>query len=225
MSGYVGGMSLRISVFTLACTLASTAPAQSAQATLNHAVTTYKEAETIQAHFQQTLTNPLTGTTHTTQGELFRHHPNLLAVIFSPPLTDRIVVDGTSLWLYLPSSAPGQVVKTAANKASKMLLDPMGQILSLQSDRYTLSDAGKAAVSGHTTHAISLTAKNGDTPFNKATVWVDDSTGTVRQIETTEPSGLTRHILITHLTTNRPIPRSTFIFTPPANTRIVDETP
>ena len=226
MSGYVDYMSSRITALFLVCSVAGVAHAQSAQAILSRAVTAYKGAETIQAHFQQTLANPLTGTTNTTQGELFRRRPNLLAIVFSAPLTDRIVEDGTSLWLYLPSSVPGQVIKMAANKADGMLLDPLGQILSLPSSyQYTLTDAGTAAVGGRATHAITLTPKNDGTLFTKATLWVDDTTGTVRQIETTEPSGLTRRIVITHVTTNRPIPHSTFTFTPPANAHVVDRTP
>jgi outer membrane lipoprotein carrier protein len=222
MSVYAGYMTRIITLF-LVCTVAGIAHAQSPQATLSRAITAYKNAETIQAHFHQTLTNPLTGSKSTTQGELFRRRPNLLAIVFSPPLTDRIIADGTSLWVYLPSSAPGQVIKMAANTAGAVLLDPLGQILSLPSDQYTLTDAGKTTVDSHATHAIKLITKGERQLFTQAIMWVDDTTGTVRQIETSEPSGLTRRIMITQLTTNRPLPHSTFTFTPPANARVIDE--
>jgi len=44
----------------------------------------------------------------------------------------------------------------------------------------------------------------------------------VRQLESTEPSGLVRKITVTRFRTNVTIPRSTFQFTPPANVRVID---
>ncbi len=193
-----------------------------AQATLAHAVAIYTTAETIRANFEQTLTNTLTGTISNARGELFRRRPNLFAIVFADPPADRIVADGRTLWVYLPSSAPKQVLKSVANTANE-LLDPLGQLLSAPLDRYTVAGAGIATVNGHPTHAVVITPKQRDSSaFTTATVWIEDSSGIVRQIEMTESSGLTRRLVITKFTRNGTIPRSTFIFTPPSGTRVVD---
>jgi outer membrane lipoprotein carrier protein len=199
------------------------ASGQEAKATFARAVATYKDAETISAQFEQTLTNALTGTTTTAGGELFRRRPNLFAIVFAKPLTDRIVGDGTSVWVYLPSSVPGQVIKTPIGKHGEGTpLDPLGEILAAPPDRYIVGDAGKAMIDKHATHMASLVPKRDSSVFNKATLWVDDHDGVVRQVETVEPSGITRRIVITKFVVNSSLPRSTFTFVVPPKVRVVE---
>lgn len=202
---------------------AGTLGAQGPNATLQRAVTAYKSATTISARFDQTVSNPLTDRTLSTSGELMRQRPNLLSISFNGTNPDRIVADGSNLWVYLPSSAPGQVIKVPASAGQRgMLVDPMGQILSAPMNSYAIADAGTATIAGRATHAITLTPKSREALFAKATLWIDDSDGLVRQLESTEPSGLIRKITVTRFRTNVAIPRSTFEFIPPRNTRVID---
>ncbi len=198
---------------------AQTAP--SPKAILARAAAAYQGAKTIRASFEQTITNTLTGTTNTARGELFRQHPHLLALVFSDPPEDRIIADGTSLWVYLPSSAPGQVIKSPAGAAQGGVPDPIGNILSASSGDYHVTSAGMATIAGHATHAVSITPTKAMT-FTKATVWIDDTNDVMRQVEVTEPSGLVRRVVITKFTTNVSIPRRTFTFTPPAKARVIE---
>jgi outer membrane lipoprotein carrier protein len=197
--------------------------AQRPEATLQRAVTAYRAAETISARFDQTVSNPLTDRVLSTSGELMRQSPNFLSITFSGSNPDRIVSDGSTLWVYLPSSAPGQVIKIpAAVGKTGLLVDPMGQILSAPVTSYTISDAGSATIRGRATHAITLVPRSRTALFTKATLWIDDSNGLVRQLESTEPGGLVRRITVTRFRTNVAIPRSTFRFAPPPNVRIID---
>lgn len=210
--------------FALCSALAAVpAHAQGADATLARAVAAYKSAETVTIRFDQTVTNPLTDRSMTSHGELVRKRPNLLSIVFSSPASDRIVADGSSLWLYLPSTAPGQVMRLPATGQNGMLLDPLGQILSAPAGTYVVTDAGTTKVGGRATHAITLTPRSEQHAlFTRATVWVDDANDVVRQVEATEPSGLVRRVTITQFRTNAPAPRSLFRFTPPPNVRVVD---
>jgi outer membrane lipoprotein carrier protein len=211
-----------VSVVTTLC-FAGALAAQRPDATLQRAMAAYKNAESISARFDQTVTNPLTDRALNSSGELLRRQPNLLSISFSGTNPDRIVADGTSLWIYVPSSAPGQVIKLPATiGTSGMLIDPMGQILSAPTDSYSMTDAGAASIGGRATHAVTLTPKSRSALFTKATLWIDDSDGLVRQLESTEPSGLVRKITITSFKTNVTIPRSSFQFTPPAGIRVID---
>jgi len=210
-----------LSLVTLLCTTAL--GAQQPEATLKRAITAYNGAASISVQFNQTVTNPLTSRALSTSGELVRKPPNLLSISFNGKDPDRIVSDGSELWVYLPSTAPGQVIKIpAAAGESGMLIDPMGQILSAPAGSYTITDAGTAKIRGRATHAITLAPKSSSSLFNSATLWVDDSTGLVWQLESTEPSGLVRKITVTQFRTNVAVPRSTFQFTPPANVRVID---
>jgi outer membrane lipoprotein carrier protein len=219
-------ISLRFSILSLVPALALAAaslPAQKPEITFERAMSAYKDAATITARFDQTVTNPLTERALSTSGELNRQKPNLLSISFSGADPDRIVADGSSLWVYLPSSAPGQVIRMPAAAAeSGMLVDPMGQILSAPAGTYDIADEGAASVGGRPTHAIMLTPRSRNALFTRATLWIDDSNGLVRKLESTEPSGLVRKITVKSVRTNVAIPRSTFRFTPPANVRVID---
>jgi outer membrane lipoprotein carrier protein len=201
----------------------ATLNAQQPAVTLQRAIAAYKGAESISVRFDQIVTNPLTDRTLATSGELMRKRPNLLSISFAGADPDHIVADGSTLWVYLPSSAPGQVIKIpAAAGESGLLVDPMGQILSAPIDSYVITDAGSLTIGGRATHAVTLVPKSRAALFTRATLWIDDSDGLVRQLESTEPSGLVRRITVTQFRTNVAIPRSTFQFTPPPRTRVID---
>jgi outer membrane lipoprotein carrier protein len=209
--------------------VATPAAAQSAhrrapedQAPLTRAMQRYRDARSVIVAFTQTVTNPLTQRTMSSRGELRRKRPNLLSIAFTSPASDRIVADGSSLWVYLPSSAPGQVLKFPAAGAQGILLDPLGQILSTPLEQYTVTSEGAATVSGHATHAFTLVPRAAHALFTRATVWVEDS-GLVRQLEATEPSGLVRRIDVTSFRTDVAVPASAFRFTPPDGVRVVDQ--
>jgi outer membrane lipoprotein carrier protein len=198
-----------------------TASAQSADAVLERAVATYSTLNSVRVEFRQTLTNPLTGNKAATTGVLLRKKPNLLNISFDNG--DRIVADGTNLWLYLPSSVPGQVIRTPVKASSSATFDPAGELLVSPRTRYSAASAGTAVVGDRNAHIVVLTPKAADVPFTKARLWVDDADGTVRQFEVTDANGLERFITITKLASNPNIARKEFSFTPPAGVKVVDQ--
>ena len=98
--------------------VAADANAQSATAVMERASKRYADMTSMSADFRQTITNPLTGTSAASRGTLLRKDPNLLSITFSDPRGDRIVSDGTNLWVYLPSSAPGRPVCAAITRSA-----------------------------------------------------------------------------------------------------------
>jgi outer membrane lipoprotein carrier protein len=213
-------MMKRIVILTAAL-LPFSARAQSADATLDRAVSVYSRMSSIRAEFKQTLTNPLTGSTAATTGTLLRRNPNLLSISFTNG--DRIVADGANLWLYLPSSVPGQVIRQSSRAAATATFDPAGEFLISPHARYRASAAGSASVGGRAAHVLILAPKSRNAPFTKAKLWVDDSDNSVRRFELTDANGLTRLIEITRLTVNPTLPRSAFSFKPPAGVRVVTQ--
>lgn len=211
-------MTKRIALLAAAI-LPLAAGAQSADATLDRAASVYAGLRSVRAEFKQTLNNPLTGSTATTAGTILRRKPNLLSISFSNG--DRIVADGTSLWLYFPSSVPGQVIRQSSGAGMSAAFDPAGELLTAPHSRYTAANAGKSSVAGRAAHIIALTPKSASAPFAKVKLWVDDSDSSVRQFEITERNGLTRTISITRLTANAMLPRSAFSFSVPKGVRVV----
>lgn len=213
-------MRLVIAIAAIAAT-AGSAKAQSPEAVMDRAVSNYASMNTMRAEFKQTITNPITGTRSVSRGELLRRKPNLLAINFTDPAGDRIVADGKAVWVYLPSSTPGQVVRLTSGSKAAGTIDPGALFLSSPRTRYDMKSAGTEVVGGVQTSVVSLTPKASSAPFSHARVWVD-AAGATKQFEVTDVNGLTRFVVITRLIANPPIDKSAFSFTPPRNARILD---
>jgi Outer membrane lipoprotein-sorting protein len=207
----------------VALSIATTLNAQTPEATLQRASSAYLQMRTVRAEFDQAISNPLTGTNVVSHGVMLRKAPNLLSVNFTDPKGDRVVADGKSLWVYLPSSAPNQVMKLPANGKSTMALVEPGELfLSSPSSRYDITGNANAIVSGRRTNVITLVPKKPNGVFTRAKVWIDAQDNSIRQFEVVDANGLTRVVTITKLQANVAIPSSEFHFTPPKNARVLD---
>jgi outer membrane lipoprotein carrier protein len=190
---------------------------------LDRAVARWTKVKTARATFEQTIVNSLTGNTLTATGEYQQQRPGKLSVRFDNPATDRIVADGKQVWLYLPSSAPGQVIRSPLGADGTGTVDLSAQFLTAPRSRYNVTGAGTTTVSGRATHAFTLVPKvPKGAPFKTATVYIDDADATIRQFEVTEQSGLQRKVRLTSFRTNVPVDAKAFTFTPPPGVRIVE---
>jgi outer membrane lipoprotein carrier protein len=190
---------------------------------LDRAVAAWTKVRTARATFEQTIVNPLTGNTLHAAGEYQQQRPGKLSVRFDAPATDRIVADGKYVWLYLPSSAPGQVIRRPLSSAGTGTVDLSAQFLTAPRTRYTVTGAGALTVSGRPTHGYTLVPKSPDAAqFKKAVVYIDDADATIRQFTTTEANGLERTVRLVSVKTNVPVEASAFTFTVPEGTRVVD---
>ena len=218
-------MNLRLlSGFTTAFVIAAwPAPAQQRDL-LDRAVTTWAKVRTARATFEQTIANPLTGRTLVATGQYQQQRPGKLSVRFDDPATDRIVADGKHVWLYLPSSAPGQVIRSGQGGDGTGTVDLTAQFLTAPRTRYTVADAGKRTISGRATRGYTLVPKaQAGAAFRTATVFIDEADATIRQFAVTEQNGVTRTVRLTSFRTNVPVDAAAFVFTPPAGTRIVEQ--
>jgi outer membrane lipoprotein carrier protein len=195
--------------------------AQGADAVMDKAVAAYSRLNSMRAGFTQTLTNPLTGSTQTTSGVILRKKPNLLSISFDSG--DRVAADGSTLWVYLPSSTPGQVIRMPANGGSAGAIDPAGEFLDSPRTRFTVTSSGTATLGGRATHAVTLVPKRANPNFTSAKVWIDDNDSSIRQFDIETANGLKRHVVITSFTANPALSRSSFRFVVPKGARIVDQ--
>ncbi|MDQ6885896.1 MAG: outer membrane lipoprotein chaperone LolA [Gemmatimonadota bacterium] len=209
-------------VAALALVTAPLARAQSPEATLARASKAYMAIRSVRASFSQTITNPLTGSSASSAGEVLQRPPRRISVTFTQPAGDRIVADGKTLWIYLPSTNPGQVIRMSAGEGAAGAFDMVSELVRHPQDRYTVAPAGTADVQGHSTHAVTLTPRQSGGTIARATVWVDDDDALTRQFETTDASGVTRRIVITRLVINVAVPRNAFRFTPPTGVRVIE---
>src|SRR5438046_1452080 len=118
------------------------APRQDVDATITRAITAWSRVKTLRATFEQTLTNPITGSSMSSKGELQQRKPNKLAIHFTDPAGDRIVADGKHVWVFLQSATPGQVIRMSTTDVGAANTDLIGQFLSTPRSRYDVADAG-----------------------------------------------------------------------------------
>lgn len=197
------------------------ARAQSAAAILDRAVSAYARLNSMRAEFRQTLTNPLTGSSQTTSGVILRKKPNLLSITFDSG--DRVAADGSTLWVYLPSSVPGQVMRMPYTGENASTVDPAEQFLNAPRTRFNVTSSGSATVGGRATHAITLVPKRANAGFKSAKLWIDDTDSSIRQFDVETSNGLKRHVVITRFTPNPELSRSRFRFAVPKGAKVVDQ--
>src|SRR5687767_12265230 len=214
----------RFLVLTVAlAALASPAHAQTADAVIGKAVTAYKSVRTMRGTFEQTIRNPLTGTSMTARGDFQQRLPDRISILFTDPKGDRIVVDGAVAWLYLPSTNPGQVLKVPSD-AGGGSLNLAQRFLTSPAERFRMTSAGTATIGDRPTHAVHLVPMTPIPEFTQATVWVDDANGLIRQFEITEPSGLVRRVRMVDARVNAAVDAGAFTFTPPKGVKVIDQT-
>lgn len=222
----LGGRRMMIAVAALSVSASTNASAQrttDVEALVARAASTYKAARTATARFEQTLTNPLTGSKSVSRGVLQRQKPDRFNFEFTDPKGDRVVADGRALWVYTPSTAPKQVIKMPLAAAGGAMVDPGLQFFESPGSRFTIGDAGTARIDGAMTRVLTLTPKTSGAPFTRATVWLDPSDGTLRQFETVDGMGVVRRVLLQDLRVNVPVAARSFVFSPPAGVRVIDQ--
>ena len=195
----------------------------SVDATITRAQAAWAKVKTLRASFDQSITNPITGSEMASKGTLQQRKPNKLAIAFTQPAGDRIVADGKFVWVFLQSATPGQVVKLANTDVGAASTDLIGQFLSTPRSKYDASDAGTDKVNGRTARALVLTAKSGERlPFIRAKVWVDSADALIRQFESTDANGITRKVKITTMSPNASVQSDAFVFKVPSGVRVVE---
>jgi len=190
---------------------------------LDRASASFDTVRTLQADFIQIVENPMLGDPDTTRGTLFQRRPNYFAMRFSEPKNDRIVADGRRLWLYTPSTTPGQVIRTTIPGTGTTGPNLIGQFVEHPRARYDAAYERADSLPDGPVDVIALTPRAKDLLYSAAIVWISKQDGLVRRIDLVETSGQHRTIALQHLSVNRAIAAREFRFSPTSGVRVVDQ--
>src|SRR5437879_1118280 len=189
---------------------------------LDRASQTYQSISTLSADFVQIVENPLVGAPDTTRGKLYQMRPSRFAMRFAAPKGDRIVADGRYLWLYTPSTTPGQVIRAkipAVGTTGPHLTCQCGEQPRARSRaRYRRA----ASLPEGMVDGVALVPTRDDQPYSAAVIWVGRADGLVRRLEITEASGQLRTVTLSHLKVNAGVPGREFTFSPPSGVQVVE---
>ncbi len=206
----------------LALAAAGPAQAQRADSIIERTSTAYRQLHSLSADFDQVISNEMIGT-FKSRGALAQSGPSRLSMRFTDPAGEAIVIDGTSIWIYTPTTAPGQVLRAPIARAAGYGVNLLGWLLDRPAERYTVRYLRADTVSGAAVDVLGLTPAVEGLPFTSAILWLARSDGLPRRIEVTEPSGNHRTLTLSKLRTNTTLPDNTFTFTPPKGVKVIDQ--
>jgi outer membrane lipoprotein carrier protein len=190
---------------------------------LDHASAVYQAISTLSADFVQIVENPLVGAPDTTRGRFYQMRPSRFAMRFAIPKGDRIVADGRYLWLYTPSTTPGQVIRSKIPDVGTTGPNLIGQFVERPRERYRASSLRADSLPDGMADVIALVPRQDDQPYTEAVIWVGRADGLVRRLEITETSGQLRSVMLTRIRVNAGAPGREFTFSPPSGVQVVDQ--
>ena len=214
----------RAATALLLCSLHLAAPlqAQRADSIIERTSTTYRQLRSLTADFDQVISNEMIGT-YKSRGTLAQAGAARLSMRFTDPAGEAIVIDGTSIWVYTPTTAPGQVVRAPVARAAGYGANRRAWLLDRPSERYRVTLLRGDIVAGTPVDVLRLMPAVEGLPFTSATLWLARSDGLPRRIEVTEPSGNRRTLTLSKLQTDVALPPGTFTFTPPKGVKVIDQ--
>jgi outer membrane lipoprotein carrier protein len=211
---------------TTAAAPSTASQAAAAEAAYDRVAKAWSAQRSLEAKFEQRITNSLLGKTMTSRGLFQQQRPNKVAITFTDPTGDRIVGDGKSLWVYLPSSAPGQVLKLPANADGAIVADLLGQLLEAPKKSFAITGGEPATIEGRATRRVQLVPRSpGSVPFQKATLWLDDKEPRPIRVQVLDEQGIDRTITLTTWTPDAKLAANTFTFSPPKGVKVLTKMP
>jgi outer membrane lipoprotein carrier protein len=197
--------------------------AQDAAAIVGRSSRVYRSLSSLSADFVQVIDNPMIDSA-TSKGTLVQAGQDKLAMRFTDPPGEAIVIDGEKIWIYTPSTTPGQVIRMSLPSGGPVYgYNILAWLLDRPAERYTAKYVRADRLNGRAMDVVQLDPAVPDLPFDRAIVWLDKEDGLPRRLEITEYSGATRTLTLSKMRTNRTVPDGTFTFKVPSGVRVVDQ--
>jgi outer membrane lipoprotein carrier protein len=218
----IGG-ALLLGAAAAASVPAQSIQAQDAQAIVGRSSRVYRSLASLSADFVQIIDNPMIDSAES-KGTLTQAGAGKLSMRFSDPPGEAVVIDGEHVWVYTPSTVPGQVLRLAAPSGGPVYgYNLLAWFLDRPAERYTATYLRQDMVGNRAMDVVELIPAVPDLPFDRAVLWLDRGDGLPRRLEITETNGTSRTLALSKLRLNRKIPDDTFKFQVPSGVRVVDQ--
>jgi len=209
----------------LAALVLTTEPVQGpdANAIVGRSSRVYRSLSSLSADFVQVIDNPMIDSAES-RGTLVQAGEDKLAMRFTDPPGEALVIDGRSIWVYTPSTTPGQVIRMSVPSGGPVYgYNILAWLLDRPAERYTASYVRPDKLNGRDVDVVRLEPAVPDLPFERAIVSLDKEDGLPRRLEITEHSGALRTLTLSKVRVNRSVPKETFTFQVPSGVRVVDQ--
>ncbi|HTC25330.1 MAG TPA: outer membrane lipoprotein carrier protein LolA [Gemmatimonadales bacterium] len=196
---------------------------QDAKAVVGRAALAYRSLSALRADFDQLIENQMLGNAES-KGVLIQSGEAKLSMRFSEPPGEAIVIDGRYVWVYTPSTTPGQVLRLPVPSGGPVYgYNLLAWLLDRPTERYATSYLRADRLDNRSMDVVEMVPTVPDMPFSRATVWIDRTDGLPRRMEIEELSGQRRTLTLHNLRINQPVSANTFTFAVPDGVRVVDQ--
>ncbi|HET9039222.1 MAG TPA: outer membrane lipoprotein carrier protein LolA [Gemmatimonadales bacterium] len=207
----------------LVAVVPAVARAQDATSIVGRSSRVYRSLSSLSADFVQVIDNPMIDSAES-RGTLVQAGPDKLSMRFTDPDGEAVVIDGRSVWVYTPSTTPGQVIRMAVPSGGPVYgYNLLAWFLDRPAERYTASYLRADVLGGRSMDVVELVPAVPDLPFERAVLWLDRADGIPRRLEITEHSGALRTLTLSKVRVNQSVPDRTFTFQVPSGVRVVDQ--
>ena len=197
--------------------------AQDAKSIVGRSSRVYRSLASLRADFVQVIDNPMIDSAES-RGTLVQAGPDKLAMRFTDPEGEAVIIDGRSVWVYTPSTTPGQVIRMPVPSGGPIYgYNMLAWLLDRPAERYRASYLRADVLGGRSMDVVELVPAVPDLPFERAVVWLDRADGLPRRLEITERSGAIRTLTLSKVRVNQSVPDRTFQFEVPPGVRVVDQ--
>ncbi len=158
-------------------------PAQDAKSIVSRAALAYRSLSALRADFDQVIENQMIGNAES-KGVLIQAGEARLSMRFSDPPGEAIVIDGRWVWVYTPSTTPGQVLRLPVPSGGPVYgYNLLAWLLDRPTERYNSSYLRADRLDNRAMDVVEMIPTVPDMPFSCATVWLDRSDGLPRRME------------------------------------------
>jgi outer membrane lipoprotein carrier protein len=196
--------------------------AQDPGAIVGRAARVYRSLASLRADFVQVIDDKMIGK-YDAKGVLIQAGDNKLSMRFTEPAGDMIIADGQQVWVYTPSTTPGQVLRLPIPADPVYGFNFLAWVLDRPAERYQMSYVRADTVEGRAVDVIEMVPLQPELPFRRAVVSLDREDALPRHLEIEEKSGATRLLTLSRLKLNQSFPDRTFRFDVPSGVRIIDQ--
>ena len=195
---------------------------QDARSIVSRAAFAYRSLSALRADFDQLIENQMIGNA-TSKGVLEQAGQARLSMRFTDPPGEAIVVDGKWVWVYTPSTTPGQVLRIPVPSGGPVYgYNLLAWLMDRPTERYNSTYVRADRLDNRPMDVVEMVPTVPDMPFGRATVWLDRGDGLPRRMEIEELSGQRRTLTLHNVRVNQPVSNKTFTFEVPAGVKVVD---
>ncbi len=188
-------------------------------AALQAASRRYADVTSMCSSFVQHLSVPLLGQEHTASGRMCQAAPDRFGMRFTDPAGGLFLVDGESVWYYMPSTDAKQAFHYPLERGTGGR-DFNREFLQNPETKYDVTRVGEELVADKATDHLHLVPK-APTSYRTADLWIEKGTSILRQVKISEENGNERTVTFRDIDFGATPPKGFFEFTVPSGVLVV----